>query len=109
MSKMESAATSDAAKDEGGHGGGGEGVYHVNTRQARVASRGEELTGAVILERVGLSPDKYELWTEVNGKAGVEIKPIEGHHVQPGDHFRATIRGTDYSSGSLSAGWEPAR
>lgn len=109
MSKTESAVTSDAAKDKGGHGGGGEGVYHVNARQGRVASRGEELTGAVILERVGLSPDKYELWTEVNGKAGVEIKPIDVHHVKPGDHFRATIRGTDYSSGRLSARLEPAR
>ncbi len=73
------------------------GVYHVNDRTGRVDAHGEDLTGATILERVGLSAEKYELWTIVDNKAGVEIKPTETHHVEPGDRYRATIRGTDYS------------
>ncbi len=79
-------------------GSRGEGVFHVNNdREGRVASRGEELTGTAILERVGLSSDKYELWTMVGNKTGTEIKATDVHHVKPGNHFRATIRGTDYS------------
>ncbi len=90
---------------DGAPGTGGEGVYHVNNdRKGRVASRGEELTGAVILERVGLSSEKYELWTMVGNKAGAEIKATDVHHVEPGDHYRATIRGTDYSHGQLELG-----
>lgn len=85
------------------HSPHGEGTYHVNDRPGRVKAHGERLTGREILERVGLSADKYELWTVVDGKASKEIKPDEHHEVKPGDHFRATIRGTDYSTpGSLS-------
>ena len=86
-------------KTDVGHGAG-QGVYHVNDRQGRVAAGGEELTGAVILERTGLSAEKYELWTVVKGKADREIKPTDVDHVKPGAHYRATIRGTDYSAGN---------
>ena len=72
--------------------------FHVNDRKGDVAPRGEEIKGREILARVGLSADKYELWTVVHGKTGAEIAPDETHPVKPGDHFRATIRGTDYSS-----------
>ena len=75
----------------------GEGVYHVNERKGRVDHGGEELTGAVILERAGLKSDKYELWTLEGNKVGIEIQPTDVHHVKPGSRFRATIRGTDYS------------
>ena len=74
-------------------------VYHVNTdRKGRVEPHGETLTGREILSRAGLNADKYELWTVVGNKTGAEIKPDEAHFVKPGAHFRATIRGTDYSS-----------
>ena len=74
-------------------------VYHVNSdRKGRVDPQGEDLQGREILSRAGLNFEKYELWTVVAGKTGAEIKPDETHHVKPGDHFRATIRGTDYSS-----------
>jgi hypothetical protein len=76
-------------------------VYHVNRREGRVNPHGEELTGKEILSRVGLSADKYELFTVVDGKTGPEIKPDQTDHVKPGEHFRATIRGTDYSSPAL--------
>ncbi len=72
--------------------------FHVNEREGKVAPRGEDLTGREILARAGLSADKYELWTVVHGKSGAEIGPDQKHRVKPGDHFRATIRGTDYSS-----------
>lgn len=102
MSKLEGAD---------GHGGGhddghGQGVYHVNDRTGRVDAHGEDLTGAIILERVGLSAEKYELWTIVHGKAGVEIKPTDTHHVKPGDRYRGTIRGTDYSRHDVERGPE---
>ena len=73
-------------------------TFFVNDRKGQVAPRGEDLKGREILARTGLSAEKYELWTVVNGKTGAEIAPDETHHVKPGDHFRATIRGTDYSS-----------
>jgi len=92
-------------KSDGHHGrkdeDQGQGVYHINDRDGRVDAHGEDLTGAAILERVGLSAEKYELWTIVHNKAGVEIKPTDTHHVKPGDRYRATIRGTDYSRGDL--------
>ena len=102
---MRNMENSVVAPDEG-RGGGSEGgrpteqaVFHVNTdHRGRVAPRGEDLTGREILSRVGLSAEKYELWTVVDGQAGEEIKPDDTRHVKPGDHFRATIRGTDYSS-----------
>src|SRR5687768_8939015 len=81
--------------------------FFVNDRKGRVAPRGEDLKGREILARAGLSAEKYELWTVVNGKTGAEIAPDQTHPVKPGDHFRATIRGTDYSSpdgGSMDGG-----
>jgi hypothetical protein len=63
----------------------------------------------MILERAGLKADKYELWTLVDNKTGVEIKPTATHHVKPGDHYRATIRGTDYSSPRTVQAVEAAR
>jgi hypothetical protein len=76
--------------------------FHVNERKGKVNPRGEELKGSEILARVGLSADKYELWTVENGKTGVEIGHDQIHQVKPGDHFRATIRGTDYSTTETS-------
>jgi hypothetical protein len=73
-------------------------VFHVNDRKGRVDPHGETLKGSEILSRAGLNSEKYELFTVVAGKTGVEIKPDDSHSVKPGDHFRATIRGTDYSS-----------
>lgn len=72
--------------------------FHVNERKAKVDPGGEDLMGREILARTGLSADKYELWTVVHGKTGAEIGPDQKQRVKPGDHFRATIRGTDYSS-----------
>ena len=79
----------------------GTAVYHVNSRKGRVDPHGEDLEGKEILSRAGLSSDKYELFTVVDGKTGAEIKPDQTYHVKPGEHFRATIRGTDYSSVAL--------
>ncbi len=76
---------------------GGDGVFFVNERKGSVAAHGEDLFGREILARVGLSAEKYELFELINGKAGPEIPPDAKHMVKPGDHFRATIRGTDYS------------
>jgi hypothetical protein len=76
----------------------GDGVYHVNNRDGRVAARGEDLTGHEILSRAGFSAEKYELFELIDGKAGPEIPPDVVHHVKPGQHYRATIRGTDYSA-----------
>jgi hypothetical protein len=87
--------------DAGNHGADdtvGDGVFFVNERQARVAAHGEVLTGREILSRVGLSADKYELFEQIGGKAGPEILPDAKRTMKPGDHFRATIRGTDYSA-----------
>ena len=102
MSESESNTT---MKDEGHDGDGGDdrstdrAVYHVNKdRKGRVDPHGETLEGREILSRAGLSAEKYELWTVVDGHTGAEIKPDDTHPVKPGDHFRATIRGTDYSS-----------
>lgn len=81
------------------HGHHGLAAYHVNNREGRVAApHGENLKGREILHRAGLSAEKYELFTIVHGKTGPEIGPDETHHVKPGDHYRATIRGTDFSS-----------
>jgi len=75
-----------------------DGVYHVNNRDGRVAARGEDLAGREILARAGFSAEKYELFELTDGKAGPEIPPDDVHHVKPGQHYRATIRGTDYSA-----------
>lgn len=82
-------------------------VYTVNDRKGLVGVHGEELPGKEILSRVGLSFEKYELFTVVDGKTGDEIKPDQVHRVKPGDHFRATIRGTDYSTPrAMATGWK---
>ncbi len=86
------------------HGSGdekatGQGVFHVNDREGRVDAHGEELTGAEILNRVGLNSDRYQLFPLEKGKVGDEIKPTDSVTVKPGDHFRATLKGTDYSRG----------
>lgn len=75
----------------------GEGVFHVNERKGRVNAHGEDLLGREILERVELSAERYELFVVEHGKTGAEIPPDVSHRVKPGDHFRATIRNTDYS------------
>jgi hypothetical protein len=75
----------------------GEGDFHVNERKGRVNALGEDLLGKEILDRVHLSFEKYELFPVEHGKAGPEIPPDATHRVKPGDHFRATIRNTDYS------------
>ncbi len=94
MERMEEGAK-DGPENEDGHSGG---AYHVNTAQGRVAPHGEELTGAEILARAGFNHQKYELWTISDaGTTGLEILPDQTHHVKPGDHYRATIRRTDYS------------
>lgn len=72
-------------------------MYHVNERKGRVDAHGETLLGREILSRVELSADRYELFTVEHGKTGVEIPPDARHFVKPGDHFRATLRNTDYS------------
>jgi hypothetical protein len=108
MSQLASGNEHDGG-NEGGNHERGDGVYHVNDRAGRVDSRGEELTGATILERTELSAEKYELWTIVDNKAGVEIKPTDTHHVKPGDRYRATIRGTDYSCWGVDCDPETAR
>lgn len=86
--------------DHGGHDGDavGQGVFHVNEREGRVDARGEDLTGSQVLGRVGLSSDRYELFTVKGGQADKKIGPDEVVHVKPGAHFRATLKGTDYSS-----------
>ena len=90
-------------KDEHGNAGGkdgqpvGQGVFHVNEREGRVNAHGEELSGSEILNRVGLTSEKYELFTVEHGRTGAEIKPTQIVPVKSGDHFRATLRGTDYS------------
>ena len=91
-------------EQHGGHGGGhdnhdvGQGVFHVNEREGRVSARGEELTGSEILSRVGLTSERYELFTVKGGQADKLIGPNDVVRVKPGDHFRATLRGTDYSA-----------
>ncbi len=92
-------------KDQHGGAGGthdshevGQGVFHVNDREGRVSARGEELTGSEILNRVGLASDRYELFTVKGGQADKPIGISEVVPVKPGDHFRATLRGTDYST-----------
>jgi len=90
-------------EQQGGNGGHdddavGQGVFHVNEREGRVKAHGEELTGSQILGRVGLSSDRYELFTVKGGQADKKIGPDEVVRVKPGDHFRATLKGTDYSS-----------
>lgn len=81
----------------GEHREPGQGVFHVNEREGRVEAHGEELSAKEILERVGLGADRYELFNVVHGKAGDVIQPDARVTVKPGDHFRATLRGTDYS------------
>lgn len=77
------------------------GVFHVNDREGRVAVHGEDLTGKQILERVGLSVDRYDLFTLVDGKPKDQIGPDQTQFVKPGSHFRATLKGLDYSCGGI--------
>src|SRR5262249_44126034 len=96
-------ATSVKEQHDGDHGGHdddavGQGVFHVNEREGRVNARGEDLTGSQILGRVGLSADRYELFTVKGGHADEKIGPNQVVRVKPGEHFRATLKGTDYSS-----------
>jgi hypothetical protein len=101
MSKSEGGVVEQGEGAVSDHDGGRptkQAVYHVGNREGRVDPHGEDLNGREILARVGLSVEKYELWTVVHGRTGEEIKPDQVHHVKPGDHYRATIRGTDYSS-----------
>ena len=86
--------------EHGGHDGDavGQGVFHVNDREGRVDAHGEDLAGSEILRRVELTSDRYELFTVNGGHADKRVEPDEVVRVKPGDHFRATLRGTDYSS-----------
>ena len=88
----------DRGRPDGGGPDAATAVYHVNDREGRVSPHGEDLQGREILSRAGFSTDKYELFEIVNGKTGPEIPAETIHPVKPGDQFRATIRGTDYSS-----------
>lgn len=103
MSDETDAVANQKAEQHGGQGhDGGEtstarAVYHVNQEKGLVAPHGEDLPGREILRRAGFNFEKYELFTVEHGKTGREIQPDETHHVRPGAHFRATIRGTDYS------------
>lgn len=101
MSNSESSITTPGANRGGDHSGGRpeqqQAVFHVGNRQGRIEPHGEVLTGSEILSRVGLSAEKYELWTVEQGRTGEQVQPTDTQHVKPGDHFRATIRGTDYS------------
>ncbi len=97
---MATAAKEQHGRDQGGHDGEavGQGVFHVNDRQGHVNARGEDVTGSEILRRVELTSERYELFTVKGGHADKRIGPDEVVRVNPGDHFRATLRGTDYSS-----------
>lgn len=75
----------------------GEGVYHVNDRQGRVNSRGEDLRGEEILHRAGLSHERYQLFALKGNGVGPEIQPEQVYQVKPGARFRATLRGADFS------------
>jgi hypothetical protein len=72
-------------------------AYFVNTNKGHLLPHGERLDGKEILARAGFSSEKYELFTLIDGKTGVEIKADQQHDVKPGDHYRGTIRGADYS------------
>lgn len=100
--KGESMATIVNEQHGGGHDGKddhavAQGVFHVNDREGRVSAHGEELNGVTILSRVGLTAERYELFTVKNGHADKPVGPHQNVHVKPGDHFRATLKGTDYS------------
>lgn len=72
--------------------------FHVNNdRKGRVEAGGEELTGREILVRVGLTVERYELFTVEQGRVGEVVAPDTRVRVKPGMHFRATLRGADYS------------
>ena len=72
--------------------------FHVNKdRKGQVEAQGEELTGREILARVGLSAERYELFPVEEGRVGEAVDPDNRVRVKPGDHFRATLRGADYS------------
>ncbi len=74
--------------------------YHVNTdRKGQIQPHGEELTGSEILRRAELTTtERYELFPVEGGRLGAAIAPEATRHVKPGDHFRATLRGADYSA-----------
>jgi len=72
--------------------------FHVNKdRKGQVEADGEDLSGREILTRVGLTVERYELFTVDQGRAGEEVGPETRVRVKPGAHFRATLRGADYS------------
>lgn len=72
--------------------------FHVNNdRKGQVEAHGEELTGGEILARVGLTTERYELFTVVQGRVGEAVSADTRVQVKPGSHFRATLRGADYS------------
>lgn len=72
--------------------------FHVNKdRKGQVEAGGEELTGREILARVGLAVERYELFTVEEGHVGEAVEPDTRVRVKPGMHFRATLRGADYS------------
>ena len=100
-------ATEQETEQEHAAGGGdddkavGQGVFLVNNdRKGRVDAHGENLSGAEILMRVGLSAERYELFTEVHGHIGDAIPLDKIVPVKPGEHFRATLKGADYSAPS---------
>lgn len=78
---------------------GGPFYFVNNDLKGHVEPHGEDLKGAEILSRVGLSADRYELFTVKGGHADQKIEPTATVHVEPGDHFRAVPKGADYSSG----------
>ncbi len=96
MSVQNNPAATEAAHSPGDGGP----FFHVGDRKGHVGPHGEDLTGAQILERVGLDPEKYRLYNEHGGQVGDEIPLTSTVHVKPGDHFRAMLKGTDYSAGS---------
>jgi hypothetical protein len=72
--------------------------FHVNKdRKGQVEAGGEELTGSEILARVGLTAERYELFPVEGGRVGEAVGGDTRVRVKPGDHFRATLRGADYS------------
>lgn len=72
--------------------------FHVNKdRKGQVEAGGEELTGSEILARVGLTVERYELFPVKEGRVGEAVGADTRVRVKPGDHFRATLRGADYS------------
>lgn len=74
--------------------------YLVNAdRRGHVDPHGEHLPGKEILARVGLDVQKYELFPVHGNQLGSEIAPEQIVLVKPGERYRATIRGADFSLG----------